>query len=212
MKDQINASLKTSLLHCRIDPAENQKRYIDSFLLDFPLTKTDDPVKAWNYLEAHVPYEIRVLGVSNIKLSILERLYREATIKPSVVMNAVDALADEQSLTREFCKDKGIRYQMYWSVTDIHSVSGVPTISKLAEAVDVQPLCAFVALIYDHEDVVFRPSEDIRKTLEGIAKVREWALVNTLQWEEWRMAFRQATEFKEGAIGVRRENARLEKN
>lgn len=61
---------------------------------------------------------MRQLGISNCySLSNFQKIYNEARIKPSVLQNRFYGETGHDKGLREFCKEKGIFYQSFWTLT-----------------------------------------------------------------------------------------------
>jgi diketogulonate reductase-like aldo/keto reductase len=64
-------------------------------------------------MEEFVPGRVRALGVSNVSLPILKRIFDSATIKPAFVQNRfIPELAFDHDL-RGYCKSENIDYQAF---------------------------------------------------------------------------------------------------
>ncbi len=187
--------MEASLNLFRIHLEEDRAPYIDSFLIDMPLQHNENPRNAWKVLERYVPTKLRTLGLSNVDIRALESLYDEAIVKPSIVMNPLNATAHENSRMRNFCLANGITYQIDWSMRASTDLVGLPTVEALAKMAEVSSPLALLAFVFDLADVAVRPGDDLSEVPQGLMKVKNWALANPAQWEEWRMEFRRAKAF-----------------
>lgn len=60
----------------------------------------------------------RQLGISNIyELDVLEQLFQDAKVKPSVVQNRFYADTGHDHQIRAWCREQGIVYQSFWTLT-----------------------------------------------------------------------------------------------
>ena len=93
--------------------------YVDSLILHSPYPVFADTLLAWRAMESiHIKGEVRQLGISNIyNLAILKKLYDQSTIKPSVVQNRFYENSSYDIMLRAWCREKGIRYQSFWTLT-----------------------------------------------------------------------------------------------
>lgn len=82
-----------------------------------PLRTLPQTLEAWTKLEEFVPRKIHHLGISNVQLPLLEALYEAVTIKPSVVQNRFYPATRFDVPLRQFCREKGIVYQSFWTLT-----------------------------------------------------------------------------------------------
>jgi diketogulonate reductase-like aldo/keto reductase len=109
---QIEQSCRVSLQNLRVD-------YLDALLLHSPLRPFDKTLEAWRTFEALFDAGVvRALGISNCyQPRELESLWQAARIKPSVVQNRFyrDTRYDHE--IRAFCRQQGLRYQSFWTLT-----------------------------------------------------------------------------------------------
>lgn len=93
--------------------------YIDSFLLHSPLSPFSDLLSVWRAMETiHKRGEALRLGISNCyDLEVLQRLYNEAEIKPSIVQNRFYRDSGYDATLRKWCETHNIVYQSFWSLT-----------------------------------------------------------------------------------------------
>ena len=79
---QVRQSFAASLKNLQTD-------YIDSFVLHSPMPTHEETMEVWRVLEdLHEQGRVRQLGISNIyEVPALQRIWRQATIKPAVVQN-----------------------------------------------------------------------------------------------------------------------------
>jgi diketogulonate reductase-like aldo/keto reductase len=93
--------------------------YLDSLLLHSPMPRFDDTLTVWRVFERlHSEGRVRAIGISNLyDLDVLKRLYESAVVKPSYIQNRFYAKTSYDVEIRKFCKQKGIEYQSFWSLT-----------------------------------------------------------------------------------------------
>lgn len=96
-----------------------QTEYVDSLVLHSPLFPYGDLLRVWGAME-----EIfrsggaRQLGISNCyDPELLQRLYRDAEVKPAVVQNRFYPQSGYDVALRRWCDERGIVYQSFWSLT-----------------------------------------------------------------------------------------------
>jgi len=114
--DNIITQVEKSFLKSK----ENLKLdFIDSYLIHSPFNPIEDMVKVYKKMEEFVQNrEVGQLGISNCyDLKLFSYLYDIAKVKPKVLQNRfyVDSKYDKE--LREFCKQKDITYQSFWSLT-----------------------------------------------------------------------------------------------
>ena len=111
---QVEQSFDSSLKHLKAES-------IDSYLLHGPTSSvglTPDDRAAWRAMEAiHDSGRARMIGVSNVTLEQLQRLWQEARIRPSFVQNRCYAVTGWDRQVREFCAGNGLVYQGFSLLT-----------------------------------------------------------------------------------------------
>lgn len=112
LADQVAQSFRASLQNLHTD-------YVDCLVLHSPLQDTGQLAKAWSAMEAIVEAGgARQLGISNCySLAYLEALRRSARIPPAVVQNRFYAETRYDREIRALCRDHGIIYQGFWTLT-----------------------------------------------------------------------------------------------
>ncbi|XPV70412.1 MAG: aldo/keto reductase family protein [Halarcobacter sp.] len=109
---QIKKSFETSKKNLKLD-------YIDSYILHSPIFPGAKLLKAWEVMSSfYKNKEVGQLGISNCyDLDVLEYLYKNVDTKPSIVQNRFYAQSSYDKEIRAWCKDKGIIYESFWSLT-----------------------------------------------------------------------------------------------
>ena len=99
--------------------ANLQTNYLDCLVLHSPMTSPQLTLEAWRAMEKLVKSGgIKQLGISNCyKLDTLEILYQSAEIKPAIIQNRFYANTGYDRAIRAFCKENGIIYQSFWTLT-----------------------------------------------------------------------------------------------
>jgi len=114
--DDIITQVEKSFLKSK----ENLKLdFIDSYLIHSPFNPIEDLVKVYRTMEEFVQNkEVGQLGISNCyDLKLFSYLYDIAKVKPKVLQNRFYAASNYDKDLREFCKQKNITYQSFWSLT-----------------------------------------------------------------------------------------------
>lgn len=117
-----------------IKSKENLKLdFIDSYLIHSPFNPIEDLVKVYRTIEEFVQSEeVGQLGISNCyDLKLLIYLYDIAKIKPKVLQNRFYASSKYDKKLREFCLQKDITYQSFWSLTANSNILSSNEINKL---------------------------------------------------------------------------------
>lgn len=125
---QVKQSVEASLNNLRVD-------YIDSVLLHSPMQTLEDTIKAWKSLEPFVPRKIRHLGISNCPFPMLSALYNSPAInvKPSIVQNRFHEATGYDAQVLEFCREHGLVYQSFWTLTANPNLLKSKLVSGFAE-------------------------------------------------------------------------------
>lgn len=185
--DQVHASVKSSLLNLRPkeDASDTEDSYIDCLLLHSPLPTMRQTLEAWRTLETYVPHKIRHLGISNVSQPILEVVYRSSTVKPAVVQNRFYAATGYDVPLRRFCRENGIVYESFWTLTGNPQLLTSTPVTMLAQFARVSPEVALYALVTAMDIVVLNGTtnaERMREDLDGVKKVQEWSKSKEDSW------------------------------
>lgn len=120
LEDQVRESLNVSLSNLGTE-------YLDSLVLHSPMRTFDSTARVWRVFEEFVAEgRVRALGLSNTyDLRTLQRLYDLATVKPTYLQNRFYAKSGYDTEIREFCREKGINYESFWTLTaNPHVIDG----------------------------------------------------------------------------------------
>jgi diketogulonate reductase-like aldo/keto reductase len=194
LETQVRTSVASSLANFRPSDGSEDESYLDCLLLHSPLPTIDQTLQAWAILESYVPDKIRALGISNVTLPILQAIYENSKIKPSVVQNRFYPATKYDVPLRAFCLDHGIVYQSFWTLTGNPKLLTSEPVTSLAKAVGVEPFVALYALVMDLGVTVLNGTTTkahMEGDLAGIKKVREWAVEKEREWTKIRGAFLQ---------------------
>ena len=112
LPEQINQSIAASLRNLRTD-------YLDCVLLHSPMPTMAQTFSAWRSLETCIDAGlVRQLGISNCyALPDLEQLCGGARIKPAVIQNRFYADTGYDREIRAYCRQNGIIYQSFWTLS-----------------------------------------------------------------------------------------------
>ncbi|KAF1815000.1 aldo-keto reductase-like protein [Eremomyces bilateralis CBS 781.70] len=192
---QIETSVKSSFrnLRPREETESENETYIDCLLLHSPLDTLESTVQAWKVLESYVPKRIRHLGISNVDLQILQGLYDSVEIKPAVVQNRFIPMTGYDVELREFCADKGIMYESFWTLTGNPNLLRLESVQDLAAKVRVAPEVGCYALVMALGITTLNgttSTEHMKDDLAGVLKVQEWASEHPEEWQKAKDSFR----------------------
>ena len=194
---QIHTSVASSLLNLR--PWEDSKEgsYVDCLLLHSPLPTIEQTIEAWQLLESYVPDKIRALGISNVTLPILQHIYEHSTIKPSVVQNRFYSQTKYDVPLRAFCREYGISYQSFWTLSGNPKLLKSEPVTTIAQATGVSESVALYALVSDLGIISLngtKSSKHMDDDIAGIQDIRNWAENHEKQWLQATLGFKKLIE------------------
>lgn len=109
---------------------------LDSYVLHGPTRRSGLDAadwEAWRAMEAlHASGRVRLLGVSNVSLEQLLRLYERARVPPRVVQNRCYASRGWDRDVRAFCAAHGLLYQGFSLLTANPQVLAHPAVAGIA--------------------------------------------------------------------------------
>ncbi|KAH7923148.1 Aldo/keto reductase [Leucogyrophana mollusca] len=129
---QILSSFQTSLVNLRVS-------YLDSYLLHSPLRTLKQTLEAWRTLIAlQDEGKVRQIGLSNVyDVDLLKTLAAERPVQ--VVQNRwyEGNLWDREVC--KYCRENGIQYQSFWTLSGSPRLLAHPNILSLSHALDCTP-------------------------------------------------------------------------
>jgi diketogulonate reductase-like aldo/keto reductase len=184
--DQVHASVTSSLANLSASAGANT--YLDCVLLHSPLSRLEGTAIAWTTLSNYVRQgKIRHLGIANVSFPVLAFLVNDMDIKPSVVQNRFYADTRYEVQLRRFCREQGIVFQSFWTLTGNPGLLKSEPVKELAKAVGVSVQVALYALVVGLErmTVLDGTTNEGRMVegLEGLKRVGRW--VEGEEREEW---------------------------
>lgn len=196
--EQVHASIASSLRNMRAeeDVSSEIDSYLDSLVLHSPLPSMEETMQAWRACEEYVPQRIRNLGISNTTLPILKEVFSAAKIKPAVVQNRFYPGTRWDGSLRRFCREKGIIYQSFWTLSANPQLLRSRPVASLAKAAVVSKEVAFYALVLGLENTVVLngTTTHMKGDLEELDRCRVWALDQKYEWENTMKQFRGVIE------------------
>ncbi|WP_411728312.1 aldo/keto reductase family protein [Methyloglobulus sp.] len=111
-----------------------QTAYLDCLVLHSPLSNAQQTLDVWAAMEIIVQNGgVKQLGISNCyDLQKLEDLYRCSEIKPTVIQNRFYSNTGHDRTIRDFCRQHGMIYQSFWTLTANPRVLADATLQSLA--------------------------------------------------------------------------------
>ncbi|KHO01989.1 NADP-dependent oxidoreductase domain protein [Metarhizium album ARSEF 1941] len=176
LAEKVNQSVRSSLRNFAI---EGEEPYLDSVVLHSPMDTIQDTMTVWKTLESYHPRTIRNIGISNTTLHVLEALYTNMTVKPSVVQNRFHEGTGYETKLRAYCRDKGIVFQSFWTLSANPVLANSAPVKAVARGAGVEVAAAYYALVIGLEGVVVldgtTSESHMKQDLEGLEKVAVWA-------------------------------------
>lgn len=137
-----NASLDEQVYQSFATSQKNlQTDYVDGLLLHSPLKTHALTLQAWRAMETiHQSGGARLLGISNCyDLTVLQALYADAHVKPTIVQNRFYFDSHYDVELRQWCKEQGLIYQSFWSLTANPHVFASKMVLALAKQYNKTP-------------------------------------------------------------------------
>lgn len=181
----METSVNSSLFNLRPKESEgihvdDDEAYIDCIILHSPLANLPLTLEAWRAMEKFVPHKVLALGVSNISLAVLTSLYKSATIKPSVVQNRFFPGTRFDSAVRQFCQEKNIIYQAFWTLSANPKLLFSDPVSLIARSVSIAIETALYGLILGIGNIAVLNGTTAESRMasdrEGLAKLEQWKI------------------------------------
>jgi diketogulonate reductase-like aldo/keto reductase len=111
-----------------------QTEYLDCVLLHSPMPTMAQTQSVWRTLESFIDNgQVRQLGISNCyRPTDLQTLYQSARIKPAVLQNRFYAETHYDLDIRNYCNQKKIIYQSFWTLSANPDLLAHATMTALA--------------------------------------------------------------------------------
>jgi diketogulonate reductase-like aldo/keto reductase len=197
LPEQVHASLISSLKNFNFtDVVDGEDApYIDTLVLHSPMPTLNETLEVWQALEQYVPNEIRHLGISNCNLFTLMDLFERARIKPSVVQNNFYPGTRFDIGVRQFCKEKNIIYQSFWTLSANPSLLWTNEIAALANQLNISPQSALYCLVLGLSNVTIlngtKSVQHMQEDWNALETVKKFAECQPENWEKAVTEFRK---------------------
>lgn len=134
LADRVSQSLKVSLHNL-------QTSYLDSWVMHSPERTLDETMVAYRVMEQAVDDgKVLRLGISNCyDYDMFTSIYEQARIKPSVLQNRFYEESNWDQELRQFCKEKNIWYQSFWTLTANRDALATSEVKTWAAAKSLTP-------------------------------------------------------------------------
>lgn len=112
LPDQVAQSFAASLKNLGVSA-------LDSLVLHSPMRSFEETLSVWQAMETvRLAGGTRLLGISNCyDLDLLRKLHAAAGVKPAVVQNRFYRQTGYDRDLRAWCRDEGVAYQSFWTLT-----------------------------------------------------------------------------------------------
>lgn len=193
----METSINSSLFNLRPKEPEGNvdEAYIDCIILHSPLENLPLTLEAWRAMEKFVPHKVLALGISNVTLAVLTSLYKSATIKPSVVQNRFYPSTRFDSPVRQFCREKNIIYQAFWTLSANPELLFSDPVSLIARSVPIAIETALYGLILGIGNIAVLNGTTAESRMasdrDGLARLEQWKVEedNAASWRTALEAF-----------------------
>eukprot|EP01013_Petalomonas_cantuscygni_P024838 TRINITY_DN46559_c0_g1_i1.p1 TRINITY_DN46559_c0_g1~~TRINITY_DN46559_c0_g1_i1.p1 ORF type:complete len:344 (-),score=42.98 TRINITY_DN46559_c0_g1_i1:171-1202(-) len=144
LEEQVRQSVATSLRNLRTS-------YVDSLVIHSPLDTVADTLRVWRVLEGFVAEgKIRQLGISNCYSDrFFHALWNQTSVKPSVLQNRFYPQSGYDVALRQFCREAGVVYQSFWTLTGNPHVLQHRTFNTIAQQHKLLPQQLFFRFVMD---------------------------------------------------------------
>lgn len=112
LSQQVKQSLAASLKNLHTT-------YLDCLVLHSPMATLTQTLEVWRAMEGFVNNGIvKQLGISNCyDIGTLQGLFHASEIEPAIIQNRFYAASGYDREIRDFCRQQGVIYQSFWSLT-----------------------------------------------------------------------------------------------
>jgi diketogulonate reductase-like aldo/keto reductase len=197
LEQQIHTSVASSLQNLRptASLASIKDSYIDCLLIHSPYETVQETIAAFKLLETYVPHAIRSLGISNISLEHLEAVYNEVDVKPTFIQNRFYPQTRHDVQLRDYCKEKGIVYESFWTLTGNPGLKTSEPVQTLSKIAGVSKEVALYSLVIELGIAPLNGTtntERMKSDLVDLVRVRNWTYVYGEKWRSIVAQFKDA--------------------
>lgn len=175
LENQVRQSVEASRTNLRTT-------YLDSLVLHSPMSTHEETMLVWRIFEAAVDdQKVRSLGVSNCyDLAKFTKIYDEARFKPKVLQNRFYNKSGFDTELRQFCKEKGITYQSFWTLTASREALAGEEIKAMAKAKKLTPATLMYAYMMTLGHTPLSGTKDRGHMDEDVAVMKRIQLGETI--------------------------------
>lgn len=164
LADQVAQSVASSLANLRTD-------CIDGLILHSPFSAAAQTQEVWRAMERAVDAGlVRQLGISNCyDVGAFRSLYEQARIKPAVLQNRFYAATGYDRRLRALCRDWGVIYQSFWTLTANGELLADPIMLSIAEHLGRTPAQVLFRYLTHSGIVPLTGTTSVQHMLEDLA-------------------------------------------
>lgn len=184
LAEQVESSLSSSLANFALMSSSPEDVYIDAVILHAPYPARKDTEAVWTTLSAHVPHNVRRLGISNVNDEQLHHLLDfcranpAMTAEPTIVQNKFCCDDDFDDAVRQICKENGIEYQAFGVLRQNALLQDRESVGAVSELAVVSREASLYALIMALQDDM--------AVLDGTSDPRTmWADIDDVRRIKW---------------------------
>jgi len=152
--------------------------YVDSLVMHSPMRTFPATMQVWREFEKFVADgKVKQLGLSNCyDLGVLQGVYDEATVKPSVLQNRFYDDTDYDKKIRKFCAEKGILYQSFWTLSANGHLLRTKVIADAAQARGITPAEVWFRYLVQRHNIVILTGTKNETHMKEDLNILNWSL------------------------------------
>ncbi|OSM07224.1 aldo/keto reductase family protein [Magnetofaba australis] len=134
LTEQVTQSFAVSLKNLRVEQ-------LDGLVLHSPLATETEFTEVWRALEGiHADGGARQLGISNCyDVNVFKWLWANAQVKPAILQNRFYDKSGYDVELRAFCREHGVTYQSFWTLTANPHILQHKSVVALAQEMGCAP-------------------------------------------------------------------------
>lgn len=144
LSEQVAQSFEASKRNLGVD-------YVDGLILHSPLENMSQTKEVWQAMEQLCRHGgVKQIGISNCyDLNILKQLYDTSAIKPGIVQNRFYQDTDYDQDIRQWCKEKKVIYQSFWTLTANPHILSSQVVQKASQTYQKTPAQIFFRVLIE---------------------------------------------------------------
>jgi len=145
-----NASFRDQVLQSfEVSKKNLHTEYLDCLVLHSPLRTRESLFQVWDAMSEIYEFGgTKMLGISNCyDLAVLKDLVANAGVKPSVIQNRLYAETAYDFDLRKYCREFGIVYESFWTLTANPQILSHSNILEIADQKSITPAQVFFSFL-----------------------------------------------------------------